>query len=299
MLEKLLYATGPVIFVLLAEHIVLKHFYGKKTSIERLCRSVTESAKSDWLMALFYYVAFKFPLIRSVVSLITLPGLAYMALKYLEPYIQWPGMVSGYLPDSVVANIVIWLVLYDLTHYISHVLMHKSGWLWRMHKLHHAATEFTILTGVRISPSEHFFNSLVSFAILVMLLGMPRPEIFYVVVFIRRVVDLIQHSDLPWDYGLFGYLVASPRFHRLHHSNHPQDYDSNYGDVFAFWDHLFGTVSKRYRRSPVLADSCDLGLETETESSKFNRWKTALFHETLLQYAWSLFRAVRAPRGLP
>ena len=30
-------------------------------------------------------------------------------------------------------------------------------------------------------------------------------------------------------------------FHRIHHSSRRVETDSNYGQVFAFWDRLFGT----------------------------------------------------------
>lgn len=287
MLQKVFYSVGPVVVVLLAEHIILKYIYGKKSSIERLFIGVSDSAKSDWLMAIFYYIVFKFQPIRTIASLITLPGLIFLGLKWLQNYFQWSGIFGLHLPESNAASFAIWFVLYDFTRYQSHVLMHKSPWFWRFHKLHHAATEFTILTGIRTSLSERFFNEIVTFVVLVTLLGVPRPEIFIFVVFIRRVIDLIQHSDLPWDYGTCGYLIASPRFHRLHHSNQSQDYDSNYGDIFSFWDYLFSTTSTRYRDSPSIADECNLGLATEMESSKFNQWETALFHETLLQHGWA------------
>lgn len=290
MLEKLLYSVGPVVVVLLGEHIILKYVYRKKSSIERLFIGVSDSAKSDWIMAGFYYIAFKFKAIRPVISFITLPGLALLGLKWLQPYLPWSGIFGQHLPEKLVVQIIIWLILYDFTHYIAHVLMHRSPALWRFHKLHHAATEFTILNGIRISLSERFFNTLVSFLVLWILLGIPRPEIFYFVVFIRRIVDLIQHSDLPWDYGIVGYVIASPRYHRLHHSNQPEDYDSNYGNIFSFWDYLFGTTSPRYRHSALTADTCNLGLATEKETLRFNRWETALINETIFQYGWATIR---------
>ena len=290
MVEKLLYSLGPVIAVLIGEHIILRLVYRKKSSIERLFIGVSNSAKSDWVMAGFWYIAFKFKAMRPFISFITLPGLAFLGLKWLQPYLQWSGLFGQHLLENPVAQIILWFILYDFTHYLAHVLMHRSSALWRFHRLHHAATEFTILNGIRTSLPEHFFNKLVSFFLLGSLLGIPKPEILYVVMFIRRVVDLIQHSDLPWDYGIAGYVIASPRYHRLHHSNQPEDYDSNYGNIFSFWDYLFGTTSIRYCNSRSIADTCHLGLKTKEESIKLNRWETALINETIFHYAWEALR---------
>jgi len=251
MFEKILISVGPVIVVLLVEHLILKYVYGKTSSIERLFIGVSDSAKSDWVMATFYYFVFKFGPIKRVVSFITLPGLVYVGLGWLNKHFQWSGLFGLQLPESHAANFVLWFVLFDFARYISHFLMHKSPWLWRFHNLHHAATEFNILNGIRVSLSEYFFNKVVSIVVLLILLGVPRPESFFFVMLIYRIFDLIQHSDLPWDYGIFRYLIVSPRFHRFHHSNQPQDLDSNYGNIFSFWDYLFGTTSSRYRNSPL------------------------------------------------
>jgi sterol desaturase/sphingolipid hydroxylase (fatty acid hydroxylase superfamily) len=37
-------------------------------------------------------------------------------------------------------------------------------------------------------------------------------------------------------------LLVTPGLHRLHHSAFQPDTDSNYGNVFSFWDRLFGTL---------------------------------------------------------
>ena len=36
-------------------------------------------------------------------------------------------------------------------------------------------------------------------------------------------------------------LLVTPGLHRLHHSVVQAETDSNYGNVFSFWDRLFGT----------------------------------------------------------
>jgi sterol desaturase/sphingolipid hydroxylase (fatty acid hydroxylase superfamily) len=133
------------------------------------------------------------------------------------------------------------LVLIDLLDYWTHRVMHRSGILWPFHEVHHTATEMTLLTGVRLTLTERHVVDLVR-AVVLLLLGLSVPVVA-VVLFVRSVVDVLQHSNLTWTYGPLGYVVASPANHRLHHSAEGVDWDSNYGNLLSVWDHLFGTAN--------------------------------------------------------
>ena len=49
------------------------------------------------------------------------------------------------------------------------------------------------------------------------------------------------HARIDWTYGPVGRVIASPAFHRWHHSQEPEAIDKNFSGLFAFWDVLFGT----------------------------------------------------------
>src|SRR5262249_14199732 len=49
------------------------------------------------------------------------------------------------------------------------------------------------------------------------------------------------HANVGWSFGPFGGIVASPAFHRWHHTNADEGRDKNFGGVFSWWDRLFGT----------------------------------------------------------
>jgi sterol desaturase/sphingolipid hydroxylase (fatty acid hydroxylase superfamily) len=38
--------------------------------------------------------------------------------------------------------------------------------------------------------------------------------------------------------------MATPDWHRVHHSSHQPETDSHYGCVFSVWDRLFGTAGR-------------------------------------------------------
>ena len=171
--------------------------------------------------------------------------------------------------------------------------MHKIPFLWRYHKLHHAVEEMNIIAGVRISFGERAINTLVIYGLLTMLFGFLEPADYVLLILTKRVIDFIQHSDLPWDYGPLGNVIAGPRYHRMHHSNSAADYDANYADLFSIWDYLFGTTSSRYRNNRKIADQVSLGLDTETETKRHNNWQTAIFYGTFLDDAWRAIQHMR------
>ena len=49
------------------------------------------------------------------------------------------------------------------------------------------------------------------------------------------------HANLNWTLGPLKYIVATPVFHRWHHTHTDQGGDMNFGSTFAIWDLLFGT----------------------------------------------------------
>jgi sterol desaturase/sphingolipid hydroxylase (fatty acid hydroxylase superfamily) len=52
---------------------------------------------------------------------------------------------------------------------------------------------------------------------------------------------IMLHANLSWDYGPFRYVVASPAFHRWHHTKAEEGQDKNFAGLFPVWDLLFGT----------------------------------------------------------
>tara|TARA_Y100000768_G_scaffold192878_1_gene144638 strand:- start:754 stop:1740 length:987 start_codon:yes stop_codon:yes gene_type:complete len=141
---------------------------------------------------------------------------------------------------SVHIQVLVWLVVLDFFHYWWHRAMHESRILWEFHAFHHSATSFTILTGNRVHPVEMIMKTLLV-TIPMLFIGAPTTSIF-LYLFVRRLFDLAQHSFVPITYGRFGkYVIFSPIGHRIHHSDRPEHFDSNYGNIFSCWDHLFGT----------------------------------------------------------
>src|SRR5436309_10026892 len=52
---------------------------------------------------------------------------------------------------------------------------------------------------------------------------------------------LFVHANLRWDFGPLRYVVASPAFHRWHHTSQAEGLDRNFAGLFPWIDLLFGT----------------------------------------------------------
>jgi sterol desaturase/sphingolipid hydroxylase (fatty acid hydroxylase superfamily) len=40
-------------------------------------------------------------------------------------------------------------------------------------------------------------------------------------------------------------VFITPNWHRVHHSSNRPETDSHYGDIFTFWDRIFGTAGPK------------------------------------------------------
>ncbi len=141
--------------------------------------------------------------------------------------------------DNLLFQIVFWFVLRDFVLYWFHRLLHEFAFAWEIHKYHHSATVFTMLTASRV----HFLERALSHVFVTLplvMLGMSG-EPFLAITILNDALSRFRHSMVNWGFGWFGWLVVSPITHRIHHSYLPEHWDVNYGDSLTIWDRLFGT----------------------------------------------------------
>ena len=139
------------------------------------------------------------------------------------------------------------LVLLDLTIYLQHVMFHAVPALWRLHRMHHADLEFDVTTGLRFHPVEILLSMGIKLA-QVVILGPPAVAVLVFEV-ILNATAMFNHSNIRVPLGLdriLRLIVVTPDMHRVHHSIHPSETNSNFGFNFPWWDRLLGT----YRAQP-------------------------------------------------
>jgi sterol desaturase/sphingolipid hydroxylase (fatty acid hydroxylase superfamily) len=149
----------------------------------------------------------------------------------------WGLFNQLHLPP-VIAVLMAWLLL-DCAIYWQHRALH-TPLLWRLHRPHHADTAFDASTALRFHPLEILLSMLYKMGV-VLALGAPVAAVILFEIALNAAA-LFNHAnfDLPGDRWLRRILVT-PDFHRVHHSSHRHEIDSNYGNVLSVWDYLFGS----------------------------------------------------------
>lgn len=142
---------------------------------------------------------------------------------------------------------VVALLALDLAIYLQHVMLHAVPAFWRLHRMHHADLEFDVTTGVRFHPLE----ILVSMGIKLGVVAALGPPAVAVLVFevLLNATSMFNHANVRLPLGadrLLRWLVVTPDMHRVHHSIHPDETNSNFGFNLSWWDRLLGT----YRDQP-------------------------------------------------
>jgi sterol desaturase/sphingolipid hydroxylase (fatty acid hydroxylase superfamily) len=73
-----------------------------------------------------------------------------------------------------------------------------------------------------------------------LLLGFPLNIVAGYLPFIVFYAVLL-HANISWDFGFLRSVLASPRFHRWHHTKETEAIDKNFAGLFPLFDIIFGT----------------------------------------------------------
>jgi sterol desaturase/sphingolipid hydroxylase (fatty acid hydroxylase superfamily) len=130
------------------------------------------------------------------------------------------------------------LFLADLSSYWAHRLFHRGG-LWAFHAVHHSSDPLDWLSAIRVHPVNEVLSKL---AIVLPLL--PFGFDLHVTMSVGPVLALYAvfvHANVRWDFGPLRYVIATPVFHRWHHSSEAAGVDKNFAGLFPVIDLVFGT----------------------------------------------------------
>jgi len=144
------------------------------------------------------------------------------------------------IPDWAI--LVLSLILLDMAIYWQHVATHRIPILWRLHKVHHVDRDVDVTTAVRFHPIEICISMLYKM-IIVLALGVPVIAVILFEVILNGCA-LFNHSNIRLPHIVDRILrpfIVTPDMHRVHHSTHPHETNSNYGFSLSLWDRIFGT----------------------------------------------------------
>ncbi len=152
--------------------------------------------------------------------------------------------LAPFFADAPVSAQPLWLqgievaLLLDLSSYWIHRLFHR-GRLWPFHAVHHSSRRLTWLSSVRLHPINDLLTRVLQ-VIALLLIGFD-PTLLAALVPFTGLYAILLHARVPWDFGPLRYVIASPVFHRWHHTSAAAGRDKNFAGFFPVWDLIFGT----------------------------------------------------------
>ncbi|MDA7501693.1 sterol desaturase family protein [Chitinophagales bacterium] len=144
----------------------------------------------------------------------------------------------------IIVELVIGVMALDLfAQYGIHYFLHNIPFLWKFHMIHHSDTHVDATTATRHHPGDYLTREIAAL-IAIVLFGIPFSYyIFYRILTVF--FTFITHANIivpQWLDRPLSWVFVTPNMHKLHHHYEAPWTDSNYGNVFSFWDRIFGTM---------------------------------------------------------
>lgn len=160
-------------------------------------------------------------------------------------------------------EMVLVILILDFVIWGQHLITHKIPLLWRLHQVHHADRDMDVTTAIRFHPLEIAFSMVLKIGV-IYLLG---PAALAVILFeiILNGSALFNHANIrlsPRVDAIVRRVLVTPDMHRVHHSVHREEHDSNYGFSLSIWDQMFGTYVAQPKDGH---DDMEIGLQWQDE----------------------------------
>ena len=145
---------------------------------------------------------------------------------------------------------VIAFLALDFAGYWVHRLAHTVNFFWNNHIVHHSSEEFNLACALRQSISVYF--RIYAFLLIpAALFGVPQ-QVIAVVAPLHLFAQFWYHTQHIHKMGWLEYIIVTPAHHRVHHAINPAYLDKNYGQIFIFWDRMFGTFQEESPAIPAV-----------------------------------------------
>ena len=153
--------------------------------------------------------------------------------------LQWVNL-------PVWAVLIVGLPLLDLIGaYAAHWTEHRIPVLWRFHLVHHTDQHIDTTSANRHHPGESVIRFVFTTAA-VLIVGAPIWLVF-LYQSLSVVLSQFNHANIvvpKWLDKTLSPIFVTPDMHRVHHHYRMPYTDTNFGNIFSFWDRVFGTYSE-------------------------------------------------------
>ena len=173
-------------------------------------------------------------------------GLAVALISY-----DWlvSKVALTHIPTTWLTYLIVFIVL-DFAGYTVHALDHKINFFWNSHIIHHSSEDFNLACALRQSVSV-FVRLFVILFLPAALLGI-NPTVIAVVAPLHLFAQFWYHTQHIGKMGFLEKIIVTPSHHRVHHALNKEYIDKNYGQIFIFWDKIFGTFQEELKEVPAV-----------------------------------------------
>lgn len=140
-------------------------------------------------------------------------------------------------------RLLLFFVITDFVQWRTHILLHKTPWLWNFHKVHHSVKEMGFAAHLRYHWMETLLYRTTLYIPLAIMGGFQVNDVIFVHL-IALTIGHLNHANIKLSYGPLKYIFNNPEMHIWHHAkalpeNH--SYGVNFGISLSIWDYLFKT----------------------------------------------------------
>lgn len=145
---------------------------------------------------------------------------------------------------TIQSSFLVWLALIlatDFVWYWYHRLGHEVNFFWAAHIVHHHSEEFNFTAAARITTFQAIIRT--GFWCILPLIGF-HPTMVIVMLVVHGAYSFFTHTQIVRRIKWLEYVFVTPSVHGVHHASDEKYLDKNYGDMFTFWDRMFGTFQE-------------------------------------------------------
>jgi len=198
--------------------------------------------------------------------------LAFILVKSSDWVVASDFGVVQWLSFSTITTLIVGLLLLDfLGAWLAHWVQHHVQWMWKFHLIHHSDQNIDTTSANRHHPGESVIRFV--FTILAtIVVGAPMWLVF-LYQSMSVVLSQFNHANIVLPTWLDKILVSvfcTPNMHHVHHHYRMPYSDSNYGNIFSFWDRIFTTYFR------VENSKLKYGVDTHMDPKEINDIKFML-----------------------
>ncbi|HEX7136625.1 MAG TPA: sterol desaturase family protein [Vicinamibacterales bacterium] len=170
-----------------------------------------------------------------------------LQIPLLLPVSRWAmarhaGLLNAVAMPAALQTLLA-VVLLDYTLWFWHYASHRVPFLWRFHLVHHVDRDMDASTALRFHFGEHALSVLYRCGQIVILGATPFAVWTWQAILFASILFHHSNVELPiaWERRLVRFFVT-PRMHGIHHSDRPNETNSNWSSLISWWDYLHHTI---------------------------------------------------------